>query len=992
MEEEKLFSFDSTVIYAMYLISTTSFKDYAKSIIKNTAKLMEEVSINENNSSETFGIRTIVKDSSKSFIKDQIKYFKTERQRETKQVIGEKFQNNFRLVIDMVSSGFCRLVHLPKRELIGKELNHVIPDGYKEVHNIRLSNLLDFNAPKISEITPSKVFHKELKLPIKGLNNELYTGFVCIKFHLDVQLGLSFISIIKRAPERTVSALLDFKGRVTEQQHGFNVDILQHSEIQKYLHRLRGTWKEEKVIKQETFNIMANSTNYGVTISSPLLGLFLEKQNLLQSNPPIHIDITNEESNKHLNALVGEDNKVGNELKRMEKMLLNYDQESSASSTKGISSAVNVLSVFSENNTVPIYKYIVATFLVVILLCMSINISFFMVKSLQWDNTTQLHNPIYDATNFYQVMLINMKAELNLEDALNYQLNAAILDPTVLNQYILSPTYSIQIIQEFQSMEAQLKLALQELLSQSSDLLNAKIEDIYNLRIQIPNLGNATVMSEEDQSPTQSLPYHQIQMFYITDYNLVQQQAPFSDVLALQIDATVRRAVNASSFEGVKEAVDGSIADSLVFHYVFCVVCSVCLCLLLIPMSVVLRKRYETHERVYDLLASVDSEEVIKETKSLLYISNILHNYNESHQIIKGNVMDYQENVIKPKREDGRRRSAENELIIGLEKYDISQSNDDERLIATDRITDPHQQQQTVEQTGATVFSMIKSELADTKKTASELKKRKRSGELDTSGSEFDPEKKVSKKHCFFYVYILLFLIQLGVGTLLNVDYAHQVQTTKERVVDLFKDEALKKTSLTKVKTYLWGGLAAYTSRYGSAGETALAEIASCIEDIYVETIYTGQEATVLPPCPGMNFKICEKQWSLRIVEGELESVAKDLFEQKLMKERANLTAPSDQVDILEKIYYLQSLDNQIFGLRQEMGKALLGEMFSSSGRQEKMKRDLLLYSVLVCMVGAVLGLLIISSMKKQYLTEVYMLTFLNDTMITKNKRVESYL
>lgn len=211
-------------------------------------------------------------------------------------------------------------------------------------------------------------------------------------------------------------------------------------------------------------------------------------------------------------------------------------------------------------------------------------------------------------------------------------------------------------------------------------------------------------------------------------------------------------------------------------------------------------------------------------------------------------------------------------------------------------------------------------------------------------------------------------------------------------MVDLFKDEALKKTSLTKVKTYLWGGLAAYTSRYGSAGETALAEIASCIEDIYVETIYTGQEATVLPPCPGMNFKICEKQWSLRIVEGELESVAKDLFEQKLMKERANLTAPSDQVDILEKIYYLQSLDNQIFGLRQEMGKALLGEMFSSSGRQEKMKRDLLLYSVLVCMVGAVLGLLIISSMKKQYLTEVYMLTFLNDTMITKNKRVESYL
>lgn len=63
----------------MYLISTTSFKDYSKSIIKNTAKLMEEVSISENNSSETFAIRTIVKNSKKSFIKDEVKYFQKEK-------------------------------------------------------------------------------------------------------------------------------------------------------------------------------------------------------------------------------------------------------------------------------------------------------------------------------------------------------------------------------------------------------------------------------------------------------------------------------------------------------------------------------------------------------------------------------------------------------------------------------------------------------------------------------------------------------------------------------------------------------------------------------------------------------------------------------------------------------------------------------------------------------------------------------------------------
>ncbi len=66
----------------------------------------------------------------------------------------------------------------------------------------------------------------------------------------------------------------------------------------------------------------------------------------------------------------------------------------------------------------------------------------------------------------------------------------------------------------------------------------------------------------------------------------------------------------------------------------------------------------------------------------------------------------------------------------------------------------------------------------------------------------------------------------------------------------------------------------------------------------------------------------------------------------------------------------------------------MLEEMFAASDSQERIKRDLLLYSVLMCVLGAVVGLLIISNMKKQYLTEVYMLTFLNDSMITKNKRV----
>jgi hypothetical protein len=41
--EQKIYVFDSTVLYAMYMLSTTNFNEYAELIIKNTAKILEEV-------------------------------------------------------------------------------------------------------------------------------------------------------------------------------------------------------------------------------------------------------------------------------------------------------------------------------------------------------------------------------------------------------------------------------------------------------------------------------------------------------------------------------------------------------------------------------------------------------------------------------------------------------------------------------------------------------------------------------------------------------------------------------------------------------------------------------------------------------------------------------------------------------------------------------------------------------------------------------------
>lgn len=71
--------------------------------------------------------------------------------------------------------------------------------------------------------------HKELKLPMKCNNNGLAMAYVCIKFLVDPKEGLTFISVVKSARDRSSYVLMDFEGRVTESENGFNKEILRHS-------------------------------------------------------------------------------------------------------------------------------------------------------------------------------------------------------------------------------------------------------------------------------------------------------------------------------------------------------------------------------------------------------------------------------------------------------------------------------------------------------------------------------------------------------------------------------------------------------------------------------------------------------------------------------------------------------------------------------------------------------------------------------------------
>jgi hypothetical protein len=79
-----------------------------------------------------------------------------------------------------------------------------------------------------------------------------------------------------------------------------------------------------------------------------------------------------------------------------------------------------------------------------------------------------------------------------------------------------------------------------------------------------------------------------------------------------------------------------------------------------------LRKRAQVHEKVFDLIVSIDSALVTQELNSLRYILNILRNYEETSDVLKMNVLGYKENIKLPGNQRERRFSVSNEMVLGL--------------------------------------------------------------------------------------------------------------------------------------------------------------------------------------------------------------------------------------------------------------------------------------------------------------------------------------
>ena len=110
-------------------------------------------------------------------------------------------------------------------------------------------------------------------------------------------------------------------------------------------------------------------------------------------------------SDENLKKLIMQQEKSRSARKELQAMAdLPHDQQSSMASTKKtVSSAADILSSFSHNSNVPLYRWLGACFLLTMLVCLGVSVGVSLYPSLAWNNSEFKNNPIIEWLGMYEI-------------------------------------------------------------------------------------------------------------------------------------------------------------------------------------------------------------------------------------------------------------------------------------------------------------------------------------------------------------------------------------------------------------------------------------------------------------------------------------------------------------------------------------------------------------------------------------------------------------
>jgi hypothetical protein len=137
---------------------------------------------------------------------------------------------------------------------------------------------------------------------------------------------------------------------------------------------------------------------------------------------------------------------MATQLKHIQKAINKGDAESTATSTKSSTSAINTLSNFAEANSVPIYRQIQIVFFLIIACCLGANTATYLVSDLEWDNTHSYNNPISDIIRAQTMELMTVNSLLNIGDLIYYYVDYKTLNRTRIESYSPTQNYLTDIL------------------------------------------------------------------------------------------------------------------------------------------------------------------------------------------------------------------------------------------------------------------------------------------------------------------------------------------------------------------------------------------------------------------------------------------------------------------------------------------------------------------------------------------------------------------
>ena len=99
------------------------------------------------------------------------------------------------------------------------------------------------------------------------------------------------------------------------------------------------------------------------------------------------------------------------------------------------------------------------------------------------------------------------------------------------------------------------------------------------------------------------------------------------------------------------------------------------------------------------------------------------------------------------------------------------------------------------------------------------------------------------------------------------------------------------------------------------------------------------------------------------------------IIEKKRLDEINNVTA---SISLNERMFYVQLLMNKLHNIHHAVRNTILLNMRNQSANNHEANLDVLIGSGILLALSIIISLFLLYRMKRQYLKEVYMLTFLS--------------